>query len=52
MLIKGWCVDGKLDQDKRLAGEIHRGGFQLGTSAYNSILDCVYEKILVEMDYA
>ncbi|KAI3870244.1 hypothetical protein MKX03_011932 [Papaver bracteatum] len=24
-----------------LAGEIHRGGFQLGTSAYNSILDCV-----------
>ncbi|KAI3879738.1 hypothetical protein MKX03_002896 [Papaver bracteatum] len=67
MLIKGWCVDGKLDQAKRLAGEIHRGGFQLGTSAYNSILDCVCklcrkkdnfrlqseaEKILVEMDYA
>ncbi|KAI3887754.1 hypothetical protein MKX03_018601, partial [Papaver bracteatum] len=67
MLIKGWCVDGKLDQAKRLAGEIHRGGFQLGTSAYNSILDCVCklcrkkdnfrlqseaEMILVEMDYA
>ncbi|KAI3957776.1 hypothetical protein MKX01_007607 [Papaver californicum] len=41
MLIKGWCVDRKLDQAKRLAGEIHRGGIQFGTSAYNSILDCV-----------
>ncbi|KAL5721738.1 hypothetical protein ACHQM5_005343 [Ranunculus cassubicifolius] len=67
MLIRGWCVDGKLDEARRLAGEINRGGFELGTVAYNSILDCVCkicrnkdafqlqaeaEKILIEMDYA
>lgn len=40
-LIKGWCVDGKLDEARRLAGEMHRGGFEIGTSAYNSLLDCV-----------
>ncbi|KAF5185786.1 Pentatricopeptide repeat-containing protein pnm1 protein [Thalictrum thalictroides] len=67
LLIRGWCVDGKLDEAKRLAGEIHRGGFDLGVVAYNSILDCVCklcrikdpfrlqseaEKILIDMDYA
>lgn len=67
MLVRGWCVDGKLDEAKRLAGEIGRGGFELGTVAYNAILDCVCklcrkkdpfrlqseaEKILLEMDYA
>lgn len=66
LLIKGWCVDGKLDEARRLAGEMYRGGFELGTSAYNAILDCVCklcrkkdpfrldseaEKVLVDMDY-
>ncbi|XP_050222769.2 pentatricopeptide repeat-containing protein PNM1, mitochondrial, partial [Mercurialis annua] len=65
LLIKGWCVDGKLDEAKRLAGEMFRGGFEIGTVAYNAILDCVYklcrekdpfrigsevENVLVEMD--
>ncbi|KAK4252545.1 hypothetical protein QN277_014531 [Acacia crassicarpa] len=66
LLIKGWCVDEKLDEARRLAGEMYRGGFELGTSAYNAILDCVCklcrkkdpfridseaEKVLVDMDY-
>nr|GMC73776.1 pentatricopeptide repeat-containing protein PNM1, mitochondrial [Ipomoea batatas] len=41
MLIKGWCVDGKLDEAQRLAGEMYRGGFEIGTPSYNAILDCV-----------
>ncbi|OIT29073.1 PREDICTED: pentatricopeptide repeat-containing protein PNM1, mitochondrial [Nicotiana attenuata] len=41
MLIRGWCVDGKLDEAQRLAGEMYRGGFEIGTAAYNAILDCV-----------
>ncbi|KAL5751414.1 hypothetical protein ACOSP7_026017 [Xanthoceras sorbifolium] len=66
LLIRGWCVDGKLDEAKRLAGEMYRGGFEIGTMAYNAILDCVCtlcrkkdpfnidseaEKVLVDMDY-
>ncbi|KAL6180525.1 hypothetical protein ACLB2K_047187 [Fragaria x ananassa] len=66
LLIKGWCVDGKLDEARRLAGEMYRGGFEIGTSAFNAILDCVCklcrkkdpfrlhseaEQILVDMDY-
>ncbi|KAJ9677248.1 hypothetical protein PVL29_022316 [Vitis rotundifolia] len=39
LLIKGWCVDGKLDEARRLAEEMHRGGFEI-------------EKILVDMDVA
>ncbi|CAN1839946.1 Pentatricopeptide repeat-containing protein PNM1, mitochondrial [Linum perenne] len=65
MLIKGWCVDGKLDEAKRLAGEMFRGGFELSVVSYNALLDCVcklcrakepfrmqseIEKVLVEMD--
>ncbi|KAL5544650.1 hypothetical protein UlMin_008434 [Ulmus minor] len=65
LLIKGWCVDGKLEEAKRLAGEMYRGGFELGTMAYNEILDCVCkicrkkdpfrlhseaEEVLLEMD--
>ncbi|KAJ9140571.1 hypothetical protein P3X46_031203 [Hevea brasiliensis] len=65
LLINGWCVDGKLEEAKRLAGEMYRGGFEIGTMAYNAILDCVCklcrtkdpfrlhseaEKVLVEMD--
>ncbi|KAF4382080.1 hypothetical protein F8388_001225 [Cannabis sativa] len=65
VLIKGWCVDGKLEEAKRLAGEMYRGGFELGPMAYNSILDCVckicrekdpfqlhseVEKVLLDMD--
>ncbi|RAL44893.1 hypothetical protein DM860_003652 [Cuscuta australis] len=41
ILIKGWCVDEKLDEAHRLAGEMYRGGFEIGTSGYNAILDCV-----------
>lgn len=64
-LIKGWCVDGKLEEAKRLAGEMYRGGFEIGSFAYNAILDCVCklcrekepfllqseaEKVLVQME--
>ncbi|KAK9278103.1 hypothetical protein L1049_027661 [Liquidambar formosana] len=67
LLIRGWCVDGKLDEARRLAGEMYRGGFEIGAMAYNSILDCVcklcrekdpfrlqseVEKVLVDMDVA
>ncbi|KAM7479814.1 hypothetical protein LguiA_028027 [Lonicera macranthoides] len=67
VLIKGWCVDGKLEEAKRLAGEMQRGGFDIGSVAYNSILDCVCklcrkkdpfrlqseaEKVLIDMDVA
>ncbi|CAO2818536.1 unnamed protein product [Amaranthus hypochondriacus] len=67
MLIKGWCVDGKLDEARRLAREMYRGGFEISTVAYNAILDCVCklcrkkdvsrlqfeaESILVDMDAA
>ncbi|KAG4919749.1 hypothetical protein JHK85_058030 [Glycine max] len=66
MLIKGWCVDGKLDEAQRLAGEMYRGGFELGVGSYNAMLDCVCklcrqkdpfqlhseaEKVLVEMEH-
>ncbi|XP_027168199.1 pentatricopeptide repeat-containing protein PNM1, mitochondrial [Coffea eugenioides] len=64
-LIRGWCVDEKLDEAKRLAGEMYRGGFEISTLAYNAILDCVCrlcrkkdpfrlqseaQKVLVEME--
>ncbi|ERN09502.1 pentatricopeptide repeat-containing protein PNM1, mitochondrial [Amborella trichopoda] len=64
-LVKGWCVSEKLDEAKRLVGEIYRGGFELGPTAYNSILECVCklcrkrdplrlesetEKVLLEME--
>lgn len=67
VLIKGWCVDEKLDEAKRLAGEMYRGGFEIGPMAYNAILDCVCklcrkkdpfrlqseaEAVLMEMDVA
>lgn len=67
LLIKGWCVDKKLDEAKRLVGEMQRGGFEIGAVAYNSMLDCVCklcrekdpfrlqseaENVLVEMDVA
>ncbi|PSR95756.1 Pentatricopeptide repeat-containing protein [Actinidia chinensis var. chinensis] len=66
-LIKGWCVDGKLDEARRLASEMYRGGFEISVVAYNAILDCVCklcrkkdpfrlqseaEKVLVDMDVA
>ncbi|KAL4327853.1 hypothetical protein AHAS_Ahas13G0141600 [Arachis hypogaea] len=41
MLIRGWCVKGKLDEAERLAGEMYRGGFELGVAAFNAMLDCV-----------
>ncbi|KAL2462022.1 Pentatricopeptide repeat-containing protein PNM1 [Abeliophyllum distichum] len=41
VLIKGWCVHGEVDEAKRLAGEMYRGGFEIGTFAYNAILDCI-----------
>ncbi|XP_008785622.2 pentatricopeptide repeat-containing protein PNM1, mitochondrial [Phoenix dactylifera] len=66
-LIRGWSAAGRLDEARRLMGEILRGGFELGTPAYNSILDCVCrlcrkkdplrlqseaDKVLVEMEAA
>ncbi|XWS60421.1 hypothetical protein CRYUN_Cryun07bG0035300 [Craigia yunnanensis] len=66
LLIKGWCVDGMLEEAKRLAGEMYRGGFEIGTMAYNAMLDCVCklcrkkdpfrlhseaEKVLLDMDF-
>lgn len=65
LLVKGWCIDGKIDEAKRLIGEMYRGGFEIGTVAYNAMLDCVcklcrkkdpfrlqleVEQVLVEMD--
>ncbi|MED6173501.1 hypothetical protein PIB30_060081 [Stylosanthes scabra] len=65
MLIRGWCVKGKLEEAERLAGEMYRGGFELGVDAFNAMLDCVCklcrekdpfrfhseaERILVEME--
>ncbi|KAF5730204.1 pentatricopeptide repeat-containing protein PNM1 mitochondrial [Tripterygium wilfordii] len=65
LLIKGCCVDGKLEEAKRLAGEMYRGGFEIGIMSYNAILDCVCklcrqkdpfrlqseaEKVLVDME--
>ncbi|CAH9106085.1 unnamed protein product [Cuscuta europaea] len=41
LLINGWCVDGKIDEARRLAGEMYRGGFEISTMAYNAMLDCV-----------
>ncbi|EPS61302.1 hypothetical protein M569_13492 [Genlisea aurea] len=64
-LISGWCIDGKLDEARRLMNEMHRGGFEMTTFAYNSLLDCVCrlcrekdrfrlqseaQKLLVEME--
>nr|GEU70959.1 DNA repair protein XRCC3 homolog [Tanacetum cinerariifolium] len=40
-LVKGWCVDGKLDEARRLSQEIYRGGFEIGVVGYNTILDYV-----------
>nr|GEV72778.1 pentatricopeptide repeat-containing protein PNM1, mitochondrial [Tanacetum cinerariifolium] len=66
-LVKGWCVDGKLDEARRLSQEMYRGGFEIGVVGYNAILDCVCrlcrkkdpfrmefeaEKVLVDMDVA
>ncbi|KAM0009541.1 putative tetratricopeptide-like helical domain superfamily [Helianthus debilis subsp. tardiflorus] len=46
-LVKGWCVDGKLDEARRLSQEMYRGGkkdpFRLQSEA---------EKILIDMDVA
>ncbi|KAL6012034.1 hypothetical protein ACLOJK_002505 [Asimina triloba] len=64
-LVRGWCLNGKYDEARRLVGEITRGGFELGTSAYNALLDCLCklcrkkdpfrlmseaEKVLIEME--
>ncbi|CAI9099645.1 OLC1v1036498C1 [Oldenlandia corymbosa var. corymbosa] len=66
-LIRGWCVAEKLDEVKRVAAEMYRGGFEIGTSAYNAILGCVCrlcrrkdpflllpeaEKVLLQMEEA
>lgn len=40
-LIRGWCNKGKIDEAMRLKGEILRGGFEIGTNAYNYMLDCI-----------
>lgn len=41
MLIKGWCVDGKFEEVRRLVREMYRGGFEIGIVVYNVIFDCV-----------
>ncbi|KAM7273160.1 hypothetical protein ACFE04_027824 [Oxalis oulophora] len=41
LLVKGWCRYNKLDEARRLAGEMYRGGFEIGTAAYNDILQCL-----------
>ncbi|KAI3686559.1 hypothetical protein L1987_80238 [Smallanthus sonchifolius] len=66
-LVRGWCVDGKLDEARRLSQEMYRGGLEIGSVGYNVILDCVCklcrtkdpfrmqfeaEKVLVDMDVA
>ncbi|XP_010456871.1 PREDICTED: pentatricopeptide repeat-containing protein PNM1, mitochondrial-like [Camelina sativa] len=66
LLISGWCTAEKLDEATRLAGEMSRGGFEIGTKAYNLMLDCVcklcrkkdpfklqpeVEKVLLEMEF-
>lgn len=66
LLIKGWCLDEKLDEANRLAAEMYRGGFEIGAMGYNALLDCVCklcrkkdpfrlqseaEKILTDMEY-
>ncbi|KAK9075483.1 hypothetical protein SSX86_003807 [Deinandra increscens subsp. villosa] len=66
-LVRGWCVDGKLDEARRLSQEMYRGGFEIGSVGYNAILDCVCklcrekdpfriqaeaEKVLIDMDVA
>ncbi|CAK8579023.1 unnamed protein product [Lathyrus sativus] len=66
LLVTGYCIDGKIEEARRLAGEMYRGGFELGVGAYNAMLDCVCkicrqkdpfklnsesEKVLVEMDH-
>ena len=40
LLIKGWCVDGKLEEARRLAGEMYRGGFEVGPMAYHLVCVC------------
>ncbi|MCI73502.1 pentatricopeptide repeat-containing protein mitochondrial-like, partial [Trifolium medium] len=40
LLVVGYCIDGKIEEARRLAGEIYRGGFELGVGAYNAMLDC------------
>ncbi|KAM7269119.1 hypothetical protein ACFE04_024616 [Oxalis oulophora] len=33
LLVKGWCRYNKLDEARRLAREMYRGGFEIGTTA-------------------
>lgn len=66
LLISGWCAAEKLNEATRLASEMSRGGFEIGTKAYNVILDCVCklcrkkdpfrfqpeaDKVLLEMEH-
>lgn len=65
LLVMGYCFDDKIEEARRLAGEMYRGGFELSVAAYNAMLDCVCrlcrkkdpfqlhseaKKILLEMD--
>jgi pentatricopeptide repeat protein len=65
LLVAGYCIDGKIEEARRLAEEMYRGGFELGVRAYNAMLDCICKicrqkdpfklhsestKVLVEMD--
>ncbi|XP_045823416.1 pentatricopeptide repeat-containing protein PNM1, mitochondrial [Trifolium pratense] len=65
LLVAGYCIDGKIEEARRLSEEMYRGGFELGVRAYNAMLDCMCKicrqkdpfklhsessKVLVEMD--
>ncbi|KAK9117532.1 hypothetical protein Sjap_016479 [Stephania japonica] len=67
LLVKGWCVGGKLEEARRLVRELYGGGFELGPVAYNAMLDCVCklcrdkdpfrlqseaDRVLLDMDFA
>ncbi|MCI12016.1 pentatricopeptide repeat-containing protein mitochondrial-like, partial [Trifolium medium] len=41
LLVAGYCIDGKIEEARRLAEEMYRGGFELGVRAYNAMLDCI-----------
>ncbi|GAB4854647.1 hypothetical protein Ancab_023229 [Ancistrocladus abbreviatus] len=36
--IAGWCVNGKLEEARKLAKEMYRGGFEIRTTAYSAFL--------------
>uniref|UniRef100_A0A0D6QSP3 Pentacotripeptide-repeat region of PRORP domain-containing protein n=1 Tax=Araucaria cunninghamii TaxID=56994 RepID=A0A0D6QSP3_ARACU len=50
MLVKGWCVAGKLSEARRMVNEMSVGKFAMDATAYNALLDCVC-KLCIEKDH-